>query len=77
MATGSSTRQPWPDGGGLSLAKSETTFKHVVVVSALRASAPKEYTNSSRQAENFVGDLLNLAIDKFLIEGPTVFLVTG
>jgi hypothetical protein len=77
MATGSSTRQPWPDGGGLSLAKSETTFKHAVVVSALRAAGPKQYTNSGRQAEDFVGDLVNLAIDEFLIEGPTVFLVTG
>jgi hypothetical protein len=62
---------------GFSLAKSETTFKHAVVVSALRAAGPKQYTNSSRQAEHFAGDLLDLAIDEFLIEGPTVFLVTG
>ena len=29
------------------------------------------------KAEDFAGDLLDLAIDEFLIEGPTVFLVTG
>ncbi len=44
------------------MAKSATTFEHAVVVSA---------------AEDFAGDLLDLAIDEFLIEGPTVFLVTG
>jgi len=59
------------------LAKSETTFQHAVVVSALRAATLKEYTNSGSQAENFAGDLLDFAIDEFLIEGPTVFLVTG
>jgi hypothetical protein len=62
---------------GFSLAKSETTFKHAVVVSALRAAALKDYTDSSRQAEDFAGDLLDLAIDEFLNAGPTVFLVTG
>ena len=62
---------------GFSLATPETTFQDAVVVSAPRASAPKEYTNSSRQAEGFVGDLLDLSIDEFLIEGPTVFSVTG
>ena len=62
---------------GFSLAKSATTFQHAVVVSALRAAALKDYTNLSLQAEDFAGDLLDLAIDEFLIEGPTVFLVTG
>jgi hypothetical protein len=62
---------------GFSLAKSATTFQHAVVVSALRAAGPKQYTNSSRQAEDFAGDLLDLANDEFLIEGPTVFVVTG
>jgi hypothetical protein len=62
---------------GFSLAKSATTFQHAVVVSALRAAGPKQYTNSSRQAEDFAGDLLDLANDEFLIEGPTGFVVTG